>query len=103
MKIREGTYQFPDEDWKAVPEEGTRMSNMSQQWLTSLVAKDFIKKLLCVDAAQRATADAALKHAWISSTKSTPLNHVKQNLAKYYEWTTPTVFATLALISFTVV
>jgi MAP kinase interacting serine/threonine kinase len=48
--IQEGTYDFPDRDWKYVSED----------------AKDLIRHLLVKDASQRYTAEMVLRHPWVS-------------------------------------
>jgi len=47
--IMKGNYDFPDPEWKYVSDE----------------AKDFIKKILVVNADDRATAEECLNHPWI--------------------------------------
>ena len=55
--IQEGTYDFPDADWRYVSED----------------AKDLIRHLLVKDASQRYTAELVLQHPWISQGGSSTL------------------------------
>lgn len=49
--VRKGTYYFPASDWKGVSHE----------------ARDFVRRLLQVNASKRMTVDQALRHPWIAS------------------------------------
>lgn len=62
-KIREGSFEFPAEEWDKISEE----------------AKDLITHLLVKDVRQRYTATDVLKHPWISCAPETPL-HTADNL-----------------------
>jgi len=66
-KIRAGSFEFPDKEWKDVSQE----------------AKDFIKALLTVDAGKRLSAKGALGHPWIKKSGGAQLPHVKSNLKTY--------------------
>ena len=48
--VRRGTYYFPSSDWKHV----------------SVEARDFIRRLLQVNASNRMTVDQALRHPWMA-------------------------------------
>jgi len=66
-KIRQGSFEFPDQNWKSVSQE----------------AKDFVKALLTVDPGKRLTAKQALAHSWIKKSGGNLLPHVKANLKSY--------------------
>lgn len=56
--IMNADYQFDEQYWSGVSDE----------------AKDFIKRLLTIDPAQRMTARQALEHTWLAGAKDTTLD-----------------------------
>lgn len=68
-QIMEAEYDFPPEYWDPISEE----------------AKDFIRKLLVVNPAERMTASAALTHPWIVNAPSVnkPLSKLGSKLGEY--------------------
>jgi serine/threonine protein kinase len=53
-QICNGLYTFPDEFWSDVSES----------------AKDLIRKMMCVDPAQRLTIAGVLEHAWLADDQN---------------------------------
>uniref|UniRef100_A0A0N5BGX6 non-specific serine/threonine protein kinase n=1 Tax=Strongyloides papillosus TaxID=174720 RepID=A0A0N5BGX6_STREA len=74
-RIKKGQYDFPAPEWDTV----------------SAVAKDFVKKLLEVDPANRLTIKEALKHKWITHFNKTPMVfEIDKNHENKIEWHKPT-------------
>ncbi|CAJ1343804.1 unnamed protein product [Effrenium voratum] len=61
--IMSGMYDMDDEEWRSVSES----------------AKDFVRKLLVVDPAERMGADQALQHPWIQDRAKMPSNGCKMD------------------------
>jgi len=70
-KIRQGTFEFKEEEWKLISKE----------------AKDFVFKLLCVEPSKRLTVEEAVKDAWFNKNLdgSSALPAVRTNLSKFEE------------------
>eukprot|EP01114_Cavostelium_apophysatum_P008893 TRINITY_DN2185_c0_g1_i2.p1 TRINITY_DN2185_c0_g1~~TRINITY_DN2185_c0_g1_i2.p1 ORF type:complete len:550 (+),score=154.10 TRINITY_DN2185_c0_g1_i2:658-2307(+) len=66
-KIRQGTYDFPEESWKNVSAE----------------AKTFVKSLMSVDPKARPSATNALSHPWIGGNSANELPGVRSKFAQY--------------------
>lgn len=66
-QIMKAEYDFPDPYWTEVTKE----------------AKDFISKLLVVDAKKRLTSEQALAHPWIQSGGSDKVLNIKSEMEKY--------------------
>jgi len=60
--IMGGNYDFPDPEWKNISED----------------AKDFIRKILVVNAAERATAEQCLNHRWIKDHVNIKKENIKR-------------------------
>jgi serine/threonine protein kinase len=66
-----GNYDFPDPEWSEVSDE----------------AKDFIKKILVVDAGKRMSASDCLAHPWITQGAKKALKRIETfNVQKFKEY-----------------
>jgi len=68
--IKRGRYEFPPEEWSRISNE----------------AKDFIRRLLIVNPAQRMTGEEALAHPWIKEGSSLERTASVMNLARLREY-----------------
>lgn len=65
-RIAQGDYNFDEEPWDTISDEGNTSPADFSCLLISKTAKDLISKLLIVDPAKRMSVRAALDHTWFT-------------------------------------
>lgn len=99
-RIRAGQYNFSGLEWDRVSEAGLIIPKLFLFWLTKIVlAKDFIRRCLITDPAERATIDNLMMHKWIThynKNPTTPLATTQVLREEQAHWSEVTVgFAVL--------